>query len=43
MFMSGVNDTGDKMFGGVNDTDDKFITGVKTTPARRLIFVMHFQ
>jgi hypothetical protein len=25
MFISGVNDTGDKLFGGVNDTADKFI------------------
>jgi hypothetical protein len=23
MFISGVNDTGDKLFGGVNDTADK--------------------
>jgi hypothetical protein len=23
MFISGVNDTGDKLFGGVNDTGDK--------------------
>ncbi len=28
MFISGVNDTGDKLFGGVNDTADKFIGGV---------------
>jgi hypothetical protein len=28
MFISGVNDTGDKLFGGVNDTADKFISGV---------------
>ncbi len=37
MFISGVNDTGDKLFGGVNDTADKFIGGV-----RRLIFVTDF-
>jgi hypothetical protein len=30
MFISGVNDTGDKLFGGVNDTADKFIGGVVT-------------
>jgi hypothetical protein len=28
MFISGVNNTGDKLFGGVNDTADKFIGGV---------------
>jgi hypothetical protein len=28
MFISGVNDTGDKLFGGFNDTADKFIGGV---------------
>jgi hypothetical protein len=28
MFISGVNDTGGKLFGGVNDTADKFIAGV---------------
>jgi hypothetical protein len=26
MFISGVNDTGNKMFGGVNDTADKFMS-----------------
>jgi hypothetical protein len=33
MYISGVYDTGDKLFGGVNvnDTADKFITGVKNT------------
>jgi hypothetical protein len=25
MFISDVNDTGDKLFGGINDTADKFI------------------
>jgi hypothetical protein len=30
MFNSGVNDTGDKLFGGVNDTGDKFFGGVNT-------------
>jgi hypothetical protein len=28
MFVSGVNDTGDKLFGGVNDTAEQFIAGV---------------
>jgi hypothetical protein len=28
MFITGVNDTGDKLFTGVNDTSDKFIAGV---------------
>jgi hypothetical protein len=28
MFISSVNDTGDKLFGGVNDTGDKFFGGV---------------
>jgi hypothetical protein len=37
MFISGGNDTGDKLFGGVNNTADKFIGGV-----RRLIFVTDF-
>ncbi len=31
MFITGVNDTGDKLFGGVNDTADKFIGGVVNT------------
>ncbi len=31
MFISGVNDTGDKMFSGVNDTAGKFIGGVVDT------------
>jgi hypothetical protein len=28
MFITGVNDTGDKLFSGVNDTGEKFIAGV---------------
>jgi hypothetical protein len=28
MFISGVNDIGDKLFGSVNDNVDKFIGGV---------------
>ncbi len=31
MFITGVNDTGDKLFTGVNDTGNKFITGVNDT------------
>jgi hypothetical protein len=27
MFITGVNDTGDKLFTGVNDISDKFIAG----------------
>jgi hypothetical protein len=33
MFISGVNDTGDKLFGGVNNNADKFITGVNDNPS----------
>jgi hypothetical protein len=31
MFITGVNDTGDKLFSRVNDTREKFIAGVKDT------------
>ncbi len=31
MFITCVNDTGDKLFTGVNDTSDKFIAGVVDT------------
>jgi hypothetical protein len=31
MFITGVNDTGDKLFSGVNDTGKKFIAGVVDT------------
>jgi hypothetical protein len=31
MFISGVKDTSDKLFGGVNDTTDKFIGGAIVT------------
>ena len=31
IFITGVKDTGDKLFIGVNDTGDKFITGVVDT------------
>ncbi len=36
MFISGVNNTGDKLFGGANDTTDKFITGVNDTRDKSL-------
>ncbi len=29
MFITSVNDTGEKLFSGVNDTGDKFIAGDK--------------
>ncbi len=31
MFITGVNNTGDKLFSGVNDTGEKFIAGVNNT------------
>jgi len=31
MFITGVNDTGEKLFSGVNDTGEKFIAGVVDT------------
>ncbi len=31
MFITGVNDTGEKLFNGVNDTGEKFIAGVNDT------------
>jgi hypothetical protein len=31
MFITGVNDTGDKLFSGVNDTGEKFIAGNNDT------------
>jgi hypothetical protein len=31
MLITGVNDTGDKLFSGVNDTGDKFFAGVVDT------------
>ncbi len=31
MFITGVNDTGDKLFRGVNDTGEEFIAGVNDT------------
>jgi hypothetical protein len=29
MFITGVVDTGDKLFSGINDTGEKFIAGVR--------------
>jgi hypothetical protein len=31
MFITGVNDTGEKLFSGVNDTGEKYIAGVLVT------------
>ncbi len=31
MFITGVKDTGDKLFSSVNDTSEKFIAGVADT------------
>jgi hypothetical protein len=31
MFITGVNDTGEKLFSSVNDTGEKFIAGVNDT------------
>jgi hypothetical protein len=31
MFITGVNDTAEKLFSGVNDTSEKFIPGVLVT------------
>jgi hypothetical protein len=31
MFITGVNDTGDKLFSGVNDTGEKFVASVADT------------
>jgi hypothetical protein len=33
MFITGVNDTDDKLFTGVNDTGDNFIAGDKNKDA----------
>jgi hypothetical protein len=34
MLITGVNDTGDKLFSGVNDTGEKFIAGVVVSVAK---------
>jgi hypothetical protein len=38
MFITGVNDTGDKLFSGVNDNGEKFIAGVIDTGEQ---FIFH--
>jgi hypothetical protein len=40
MFITGVKDTGDKLFSGVNGTSGKIIAGFN--PHRRLILVTDF-
>jgi hypothetical protein len=40
MFISGVNDTGDKLFSGVNDTGDKFFGGVSDTGDQRVLPIL---
>jgi hypothetical protein len=35
MFITGVNDTGDKLFSGVNDNGEKFIAGVVDTVQKK--------
>ncbi len=40
MVITGVNDTGDKVFTGVNNTGNKFIAGV--VAHQRLILVTDF-
>jgi hypothetical protein len=48
MFVSGVNDTGDKLFGSVNDTGDQRVLPIlacklppaSTTPAANLLPVL---
>ncbi len=37
MFITGVVDTGDKLFSGVNDTGEKFIAGVNNTENSRYL------
>jgi hypothetical protein len=36
MFISGVNNSCDQLFGGANDTTDKFLTGVNDTMDKSL-------
>ena len=43
MFVSGVNDTGDKLFGSVNDTGDKFFGGVNDTGEYRVLPILASQ
>ena len=38
MFITGVNDTGEKLFSGVNDTGEKFIAGVVDTGDKFIVY-----
>ncbi len=38
MFITGVNDTGEKLFSGVNDTCEKFIAGVVDTGDKFIVY-----
>ena len=38
MFITGVNDTGEKLFSGVNDTGEKFIAGVIDTGEKFIVY-----
>jgi hypothetical protein len=38
MFITSVNDTGDKLFNGVNDTGPKNLSPVSLTPVNNLYF-----
>ncbi len=40
MSVSGVNDTGDKLFGSVNDTRNKFFGGVSDTGDQRVLPIL---
>ncbi len=42
MFITGVNDTGDKLFSGVNDTWEKFIAGVVDTGEQFIFPLCHW-
>jgi hypothetical protein len=43
MFISGVNNTGDKLFGGVNNTADKFITSVNEKTVLSILASLHLK
>jgi hypothetical protein len=38
MFITGVNDTGEKLFSGVNDSGEKFIAGVVDTGDKFIVY-----
>ncbi len=40
MFITGVNDTVDKLFSGANDTGDKFIGGVVDTGYKTVLPIL---